>query len=76
MSFLTSRMPMVARRVVNPAIVARFSTSQPTQKGPVEVTKDAINKVDRTVSDAAVKGIDKGSKYILEINYRYNRLTH
>jgi hypothetical protein len=59
MSFLISRVPVVARRV-NPAAIARFSTSPYYQKGPVEAGKETLKKVDRTVSDAAVKGIETG----------------
>lgn len=39
-----------------------FSTSVYLRKGPVEGAKDAVKQVDRTVSDAAVKGIEKGGK--------------
>ncbi|EED19444.1 LEA domain protein [Talaromyces stipitatus ATCC 10500] len=37
-----------------------FSTTLATQRGPVEATKDVLKKADRTVSDAAVKGIETG----------------
>ena len=37
-----------------------FSTSPRTQKTVVDSAKDAVKKVDRTVSDAAVKGIETG----------------
>jgi hypothetical protein len=37
-----------------------FTTSLRLNKGPVEAVKDAAKKVDRTVSDAAVVGIEKG----------------
>lgn len=37
-----------------------FSTSVYLRKGPVDATKDAAKTVDRTISDAAVKGIEKG----------------
>ena len=36
------------------------TTTQRGDKGPVETTKDALKKADRLVSDAAVKGIEKG----------------
>lgn len=32
------------------------------EKGPVETAKDTLKKADRLASDAAVKGIDKGSE--------------
>jgi hypothetical protein len=37
-----------------------FSTSPIVRKGPVEAVKDAAKVVDRTVSNIAVKGIEKG----------------
>jgi hypothetical protein len=37
-----------------------FSTSVYLRKDPVTAAKDAVKTVDRTVSDAAVKGIEKG----------------
>jgi hypothetical protein len=40
--------------------VRLFSTSVALRKGPVEATKDAVKTVDKTVSQAAVKGIEKG----------------
>ncbi|KAI9685424.1 MAG: hypothetical protein M1822_004555 [Bathelium mastoideum] len=39
-----------------------FSTSPRVQKTVVDSAKDAVKKVDRTVSDAAVKGIETGEK--------------
>lgn len=46
------------------ATVARnarlFTTSARFQKSTVDSVKDAAKKVDRTVSNAAVKGIEKG----------------
>jgi len=51
-------------RAVRPAssIVARrtFTTSRVACKSVVDSVTDALKAVDRTVSDAAVKGIDKG----------------
>jgi len=41
-----------------------FSTTLATQKGPVEATKDVLKKADRTVSNAAVKGIETGGMSI------------
>jgi hypothetical protein len=40
-----------------------FTTSTRLQKGPVELGKDALKKVDRVVSDAAVKGIETGGMF-------------
>jgi hypothetical protein len=37
-----------------------FTTTARTQKGVVDAGKDALKKVDRTVSDVAVKGIETG----------------
>jgi hypothetical protein len=41
-----------------------FSTTTRLGKGPVEVGKDALKTVDRTVSDAAVKGIETGGMFL------------
>lgn len=45
--------------------VRLFSTSPIVRKSPVETVKDAAKTVDRTVSDAAVKGIEKGGTFSL-----------
>jgi len=37
-----------------------FSTTPIARKSPVETIKDAAKVVDRTISNAAVKGIEKG----------------
>ncbi|KAJ4300668.1 hypothetical protein N0V90_002755 [Kalmusia sp. IMI 367209] len=39
-----------------------FSTSPIARKSPVETVKDAAKAVDKTISGAAVKGIEKGEK--------------
>ncbi|KAF2795002.1 hypothetical protein K505DRAFT_407215 [Melanomma pulvis-pyrius CBS 109.77] len=39
-----------------------FSTSPIVRKSPVETVKDAAKVVDRTISDAAVKGIETGEQ--------------
>jgi hypothetical protein len=39
-----------------------FSTTPVARKSPVETIKDAAKAVDRTISGAAVKGIEKGGK--------------
>ena len=62
MSFLVSRVPALAARRATPAAVSRFSTSPRAQKSAVDATKDAAKAVDRTISDAAVKGIDTGGR--------------
>ncbi|KAL2014197.1 hypothetical protein VTN00DRAFT_1722 [Thermoascus crustaceus] len=40
-----------------------FSTTAPYhQRGPLQAGKDALKKVDRAVSDVAVKGLEKGEQ--------------
>ncbi|KAI4711410.1 hypothetical protein J4E89_003975 [Alternaria sp. Ai002NY15] len=39
-----------------------FSTTPIARKSPVEAIKDAAKAVDRTISGAAVKGIEKGEE--------------
>ena len=39
-----------------------FSTTPIARKSPVETVKDAAKVVDRTISDAAVKGIETGGR--------------
>ena len=39
-----------------------FSTSPAVRKSVVDSAKDAAKKVDRTISDAAVKGIETGGR--------------
>ena len=60
MSFLlkTARAPLAATRFTLPATAARFTTASRLAKSPVDSVKDAAKTVDRTVADAAVKGID------------------
>jgi hypothetical protein len=67
MSFVTRITPVSARASANitaPILsVARsrfLSSTASYQTGPVEATKKVLKKVDRTVSDAAVKGIETG----------------
>ncbi|EFQ99616.1 hypothetical protein MGYG_02629 [Nannizzia gypsea CBS 118893] len=68
MSFVT-RAAIANSRYIKPSIAltgrtqlsrALFSTSPYHQKGPIEATKDTLKAADRLVSDAAVKGIEKG----------------
>lgn len=51
------------------AAVARnvrlFSTNVRLQKSATESVKDGLKAVDRTVSDAAVKGIEKGGMFLM-----------
>ncbi|KAJ5584450.1 uncharacterized protein N7459_004250 [Penicillium hispanicum] len=59
--------PIIRSRVatsIPPSSLAirSISSTAKYQKGPVETTKDTIKKADRVVSDAAVKGIDKGEQ--------------
>jgi hypothetical protein len=42
-----------------------FSTTPVARKSPVEAVKDAAKAIDRTISGAAVKGIEKGGTYNL-----------
>ena len=42
--------------------IRSISATTPYNKGPIDATKETLKKADRTVSDAAVKGIDKGGK--------------
>jgi hypothetical protein len=43
--------------------VRLFSTTPIARKSPVETVKDAAKAIDRTISGAAVKGIEKGGTY-------------
>ncbi|GES58519.1 LEA domain protein [Aspergillus terreus] len=72
MSFLTRFTPLTARVASTPAIrttpalglgAARsISSTGRRQSGPVDATKETLKKADRVVSDAAVKGIEKGEQ--------------
>jgi hypothetical protein len=39
-----------------------FATYRPLAKGPIELGKDALKKVDEVASNAAIKGLDAGGK--------------
>ncbi|KAJ5293874.1 hypothetical protein PENANT_c002G08230 [Penicillium antarcticum] len=58
--------PLLRTRVVarTPGFQAirSISATASYNKGPIDATKDTLKKADRTVSDAAVKGIDQGEK--------------
>lgn len=51
-----------------------FSTTPVARKSPVETIKDAAKAVDRTISGAAVKGIEKGGKSSLTIHTLFPNL--
>ncbi|KAL1991340.1 hypothetical protein VTN49DRAFT_5332 [Thermomyces lanuginosus] len=64
MSSTITRSLRPAYSTVNRSLIGirAFSTSPWYSKGPIDVTKETLKKVDRTVSNAAVKGIEKGEK--------------
>ena len=53
--------PAVSR---SPAWARTISSTPEKDMGPVEAAKDTLKKADRKISDAAVKGIDKGGMFI------------
>ncbi|MCJ1477052.1 hypothetical protein MMC13_005723 [Lambiella insularis] len=64
MSFLTRTSTTTLRALRFSSSRAAFSTSTRFHKDPISATvdtaKDTLKSIDRTVSDAAVKGIEKG----------------
>jgi len=62
MSFLYRSSTLLAARTSThtPAAIRCFSVATVYRKGPVDAAKDGLKKVDRAVSDVAVKGIDAG----------------
>lgn len=52
------------------------SSTARNDKGPVDATKDTLKKADRVVSDAAVKGIDKGEHAKDKIKEAVGSTTH
>ncbi|KAK5072767.1 hypothetical protein LTR64_000827 [Lithohypha guttulata] len=60
MSFLSRSTPLLRQAGFTHQAPRLFSTAVVLRKGPIETGKDALKAVDRTISDAAVKGIDKG----------------
>ncbi|KAJ5827053.1 hypothetical protein N7447_003816 [Penicillium robsamsonii] len=42
--------------------IRSISATAPCHKGPIDATKETLKKADRTVADAAVKGINTGEK--------------
>ena len=59
MSFARLRLQPLARQ-------ARFFTTSPYRTSVLDTAKEAVKKVDRTVADAAVKGIEKGGMFTLD----------
>lgn len=61
---ITTRAAIIAATRSAPALAVATSrslhASARLQKNPVDATKDTLKKADRVVSDAAVKGIEKG----------------
>ncbi|KAI1908890.1 hypothetical protein LOZ53_000702 [Ophidiomyces ophidiicola] len=57
-SFTPARSAVIAAS--RPALFS--TTNRHFDKGPIQVTKDTLKKADRVVSDAAVKGIEKGEE--------------
>lgn len=62
MSFLSRLQPIARQSAITKQAPRLFTTTATQRKGPIEAGKDVLKSVDRTISDAAVKGIDKGSK--------------
>lgn len=70
MSIIARAAPLTTRAAINaattsvPALAVATSrslhASARLQKNPVDATKETLKKADRVVSDAAVKGIEKG----------------
>jgi hypothetical protein len=61
MSFLTRSSPVLRTAIRSSAVQPRlFSTAVVYQKSATDTVKDGLKAVDRTVSDIAVAGIDKG----------------
>lgn len=65
-SLITKQIPTTLHITMFRSQIARqarlFSTTPVARKSPVETIKDAAKAVDRTISGAAVKGIEKGGK--------------
>jgi hypothetical protein len=64
MSFLYRSNAVLRSAAIRPS-PRLFSTAVVYQKSATETVKDGLKAVDRTVSDAAVKGIDAGGKLYL-----------
>ncbi|TPX19684.1 hypothetical protein DIZ76_017476 [Coccidioides immitis] len=66
-----ARFSPITRCSLAPARSAIFAASRPAlfstttqraDRGPIELTKDTLKKADRIVSNAAVRGIEKGEE--------------
>ena len=73
--------PLLRTRVAVPTTryqaIRSISATASYNKGAVDATKDTLKKADRTLSDAAVKGINKGgmcSMLICVSLYNANRV--
>ena len=65
--FLTITKSRVATSTAPRFLAVRpISSTASLQKGPVDATKDTLKAADRTVSDAAVKGINMGGRLTLD----------
>lgn len=53
---------MAAPIALRGAAIRSISSTANYQKGPIDATKDTLKHADRIVSDATVKGIDKGEQ--------------
>jgi hypothetical protein len=66
--------PILRTRVVAPTpgfqAIRSISATASYNKGPIDATKDTLKKADRTVSDAAVKGINQGGMFTLQKSRR------
>ena len=65
MPVLRSRVAILTRP--SSVHIRSVSSTARNEKGPVDATKDTLKKADRVVSDAAVKGIDKGGTLVFNI---------
>jgi uncharacterized protein YjbJ (UPF0337 family) len=62
--YRTSRAVTSLRAVRTPLCIRAFTTTPIVARSPLETVKDAAKKVDRTVSNVAVKGIETGEKVV------------
>lgn len=64
MALITRVVPAKAFTAASFQAYRSFSTTLIAQRGPVDAAKDTLKKADRTLSDAAVKGIETGGKLL------------
>ena len=69
------RAPVAARTAAYSGSVRTFSASVAARKSVTDAAKDAAKKVDRTVADAAVKGIETGGVYYFLIAWFWSFST-